>query len=117
MATITIEVPDELSGQLEQIRDQLPELLRLCLTPTAISAQVYRYVLDFVASQPTPQEIAEFRPTEEMQKRLMYLLGRSQSEELTLLEQAELDEYERIEHFIVLLKAGNLAYLTQANQS
>lgn len=117
MATITIEVPDDLSSQLEQIQEQLPELLRLCLRPAAVSAQVYRYVLDFIASQPSPDAIAHFRPTPEMQDRLRYLIERSQAESLTPLEKTELDEYERIEHLIVLLKAGNLPYLVSPQAS
>ena len=42
------------------------------------------------------------------------LLQRSKAETLTLEEQAELDEYERIEHMIVMLKAGNLSHLTES---
>ena len=47
-----------------------------------------------------------------MQQRLKTLLNRSQTGELTDIEQEELNEYERIEHLIVMLKAGNLAYIT-----
>ncbi len=31
MATITIDIPDELSDQLAQVRDRIPELLALSL--------------------------------------------------------------------------------------
>lgn len=43
-----------------------------------------------------------------MQSRLHTLLNRSQADELTPSEKQELDEYERIEHLIILLKMGNL---------
>ncbi len=36
MATITIEVPDELSEQLAQLGDRLPDLLRQCLVSRAL---------------------------------------------------------------------------------
>ena len=117
MATLTIEIPDELMDRLAPIVDQLPELLRRCLHPSVLSSQVYRYVLDFLASQPTPEQVAAFRPTPEMQDRLRYLLACSADETLTPEESQELDEYERIEHLIVLLKAGNLPYLTATAQS
>jgi hypothetical protein len=65
-------------------------------------------MLDFIASDPTPQQIADFRPTLEMQDRLQTLLNSSSAGRLTLTEQLELDEYERIEHIIILLKSGNL---------
>jgi len=111
MALLTIEIPDDLMERLDPIRDQLPELLRRCLQPDLLSAQVYRYILNFLASQPSPDEVAAFRPTPEMQARLRYLLSHSDSGTLTPEEAQELDEYERIEHLIVLLKAGNLPYL------
>ncbi len=113
MAQITIELPDELSEQLVQLGDRLPELLALSLQQPAIPAHIYRYIIDFLASEPTPEQIINFRPTPEMQERLSTLLNRSKGGKLTLTEQKELDEYERIEHLIVMLKAGNLPYLTK----
>jgi hypothetical protein len=112
MATITIEVPDELSVQLAQLGDRLPDLLRQWLQQPVLPAQVYRYILDFLTSQPTPGQIAAFRPTSEMQQCLRSLLAKSQSEGLNPDERRELDEYERIEHLIIMLKLGNLPYLT-----
>ncbi len=47
-----------------------------------------------------------------MQERLRILLARSKAAELTSAEQKELDEYERIEHLIVMMKVGSLPYLT-----
>jgi hypothetical protein len=117
MATLTIEIPDELMERLEPIRDQLPDLLRRCLQPSVLSTEVYRYILDFLASQPTPEQVAAFCPTQEMQERLRYLLGRSSEGTLTPAESQELDEYERVEHLIILLKAGNLPYLTTGAQA
>ncbi len=117
MATISIEIPDDLMEQLAPVRDRLPELLRYCLQPTVLSAQVYRYILDFLASQPTPEQIAAFRPTPEMQNRLKYLLNRNSEGKITPAELQELNEYEQIEHLIVLLKAGNLNYFRAENQS
>jgi hypothetical protein len=113
MATITIEVPDEWSEQLAQLGDRLPDLLRQCLQQPILPANVYRYILDFLTSQPTPEQVAAFRPTSEMQGRLRSLLAKSKSEDLTPDERRELDEYERIEHLIIMLKLGNLPYLTR----
>lgn len=112
MPKITIEVPEELSEQLAQIGDRLPEILALSLQQPALPAHLYRYILNFLASNPTPQQIIDFRPTLEMQERMRTLLARSKAGELTPLEQKELDEYERIEHLVIMLKAGSLSYLT-----
>ena len=111
MAQITLEVPDELSEQLEQLGDRLPELLALSLQQPPLPARIYRYILDFLASEPTPEEIIAFRPTPEMQERLQTLLKRSKAGELTPTEEKELDEYERIEHLLVMLKSGSLPYI------
>ncbi|NJM62245.1 MAG: hypothetical protein HC849_21860 [Oscillatoriales cyanobacterium RU_3_3] len=113
MTTITIEVPDELEDQLALLGDRLPEILRLCVEEPVLPSRTYRYILNFLASAPTPEEIAAFRPTSEMQERLRVLVARSKAGELTPAEQAELDEYERIEHIVIMLKMGNLPYLTR----
>ena len=112
MLQITIEIPEELSEQLAQIGDRLPELLVLSLQQPALPAHIYRYILNFLASKPTPEQIAAFRPTPEMQERLRTLLARSKAGALTPAEQQELDEYEQIEHLVIMLKAGSLPYLT-----
>lgn len=114
MPKITLEVSEELSQQLAQVGDRLPELLALSLQQPAVPAQIYRYILNFLASNPTPEQIAEFKPTLEMQERLRTLLARSNAGELTPTELKELDEYERIEHLVVIIKAGNLSYLTSS---
>lgn len=112
MATITLEIPDELSAQLDAVRDRLPELLALSLQQPPLAAHIYRAILDVLASDPTPQQISAFGPTPEMQERLRLLLARDADGTLTPSEQAELDEYERIEHLMVMIKAGSLPYLT-----
>ncbi|MGC9524906.1 MAG: hypothetical protein ACP5D7_05130 [Limnospira sp.] len=124
MARITIEVPDELSGQLTRmseiasatLRERLPELLAQWLQQPTLPVHIYRYILNFIASAPTPEEIAAFKPTPEMQERLQTLLSRSKTGQLTSAEQQELDEYEQIEHLIIMLKAGNLHYLNPVNE-
>ncbi len=116
MAQITLEIPDEFLEQLEAtgnnptdwLCQRLPDFLRDSLT---FPAHLYRYILDFIASNPTPQQISDFRPPEEMQERLKILLDRHRSGNLTSLEKTELDEYERIEHIVIMMKAGNLKNL------
>ena len=71
----------------------------------ALPAQVYQYALDFLTSQPTPEQIAGFRPTLEMQNRLKLLISKEQSGTISHLERLELSEYEQIEHLIVMFKA------------
>jgi hypothetical protein len=94
--------------------DRLPEWLELSLRQPALPAQVYRYIVDFLASDPTPEQLSGFGATPEMAARLCALLEREAAGELTAAERTELVEYERIEHLIVMIKAGNLPFA--ANQ-
>jgi hypothetical protein len=111
MTTITIEVPDELAPRLEQIRDRLPELLALSLQQPPAPAALYRAILGFLAGSPSPTELAAFGPPAEVAERVRLLVAREQAGQATAAEQAELDEFERIEHLIVMLKAANLPRL------
>ena len=83
MTTISIEIPDELSEQITQVGDRLPELLALSLKQPFVSGYIYRHILDFLASAPTPAEIADFGPTPEMTERLNTLLICEASGEIT----------------------------------
>ena len=112
MTTITIEVPDELSELIAHAGDRLPELLAQSLRQPALPAHVYRYILNFLASNPSAEEIAAFGPTPEMTERLRTLMAREAAGDMTPAERAELDEYERLEHLMIMIKAGNLHYLT-----
>ena len=78
-------------------------------TPTP--ARIYQYILDFIVSKPTPEEIIAFRPTPEMEERLKSLLERSKVGKITAAESKELDEYERIQHLMIMLKAGVFSQL------
>jgi hypothetical protein len=63
MTTITIAVPDELADSIARIGDRLPALLAQSLRQPTLPAHVYRYMVDFLASQPTVEQIAAFAPT------------------------------------------------------
>jgi hypothetical protein len=117
MATVTIDVPDELSELIAQAGDRLPELLARSLREPTLPAHVYCYVLDFLAGRPTPDQLASFGPSPEMSERVRSLLEQESAGEITPAEKAELDEYERLEHLIIWIKAGNLQYLVGAGEA
>ena len=109
MAQITIEVPDSLAERLAPVRDRLPEVLARGLTESfPLPNEVSSYLLRFLTSNPSPQEVLDFKPTQAMQDRISDLLEKNREGELTHAESTELDEYGRIHRFISLLKARAL---------
>jgi hypothetical protein len=113
MVEITIEVPETLAGQVLAVRDRLPEVLAHGLDELSpVPNQVYRYVLEFLASGPSADAVARFGPTPEMQERVSELLEKNRAGELSAAETEELDEYVRIDHLITMLKARALPHLS-----
>ncbi len=112
MTTITLDVPERIAEDLLRYKERLPEVLALGLNRLSPApSEVYRYVFDFLASEPKPSEILAFRPTPAMEQRLRQLVQREKEGDLSSSEKVELEEYERIEHFIVMLKGGHLTNL------
>ncbi|MCC6802794.1 MAG: hypothetical protein IT319_07915 [Anaerolineae bacterium] len=72
----------------------------MTIKPASAQDEVY----EFLTSQPTPEEIIGFRPSEEAEERLGYLLDTNQTDRLTKEERVELDEYLKLEHFMRMLK-------------
>jgi hypothetical protein len=109
-----LEIPDDLSEQAEKIGGRWQEWLRLSLQQPALPARLYRDILSFLAGNPTSEQILAFQPAPEIEERLKTLLARERDGEITSAEKEELDECERIEHLVVMLKTGNLPYLKEA---
>ena len=116
MTTITLEVPDELAARINALRDRLPALLCSVLelppaakTSPALRAAathpVYREMMDFLATSPTPQQLIDFKISAAAQERLEELLEKNREEELTAAESVELDVYELVHHSMIRLKA------------
>jgi len=101
MAQITIEVPEDLAKQLDAVSDRLPGLLmRVCNPGSPVPDEVYRYILDFLASNPSPQAMVDFQLSPAMQERVSALLEKNRAQILTAAESAELDGYERLNRFV-----------------
>jgi hypothetical protein len=51
-----------------------------------------------------------------MLERLQTLISKERGGNLTSSERSELDEYERIEHLMIMLKKGNFRYLNSTHE-
>jgi len=114
MATITLEVPDEIAEWLEDWADELPSLLSSLAAEDTVSAPYAAWrnhgawleALEFFAGAPDVQTIVDFRLSSHLQGRLDELLDANAEDALTPREQVELDGYIQIIRFFNLLKAS-----------
>ena len=65
---------------------------------------LFSEILDFLASTPTPERIIAFKPSDQLEQRLSYLLEQNGEDVLTAEERRELDEFLRMNHFMNMLK-------------
>jgi hypothetical protein len=68
---------------------------------------------EFLASSPSLEQILAFRPAENVQKRIAYLLETNGEGQLTSEEAGELDQYFAIDVLVSRLKVKAIAKLKQ----
>ena len=109
MAHLTIEIPDALLPELEQVRSQLPLILAQWINssrsaPKDSHQTSSQEVLSFLIAQPTLQDILNFKVSEAAQVRLKALLDRNRNGGLSEDESFELDSYEQLDQLMQMLK-------------
>jgi hypothetical protein len=115
MTTITLEVPEYLAPTIAQIGDQLPLVLEMGMSRLApVSTKAYMETLDLLTQHPTPEKIAAFRFSDEVETRINALLDKNNSGQISQAEEVELDRLCRIEEQLQLVKAR--AILELSNQ-
>lgn len=75
------------------------------------SVKAYEEVVNFIAAGTTPQNVAEFKASDETRERVADLIFREKTEGISAEEKAELDLYMQIEHLMRLAKAKARSYL------
>jgi hypothetical protein len=115
MTTITLEIPDELAAQVASLRGKLPDLLARVLRSEEAGkkalaldgeAPLYREITDFLAANPSPEQIIAFKISAAAQQRLEDLLDKNREEGVMAEETAELDAYLQARDLMILLKAN-----------
>ena len=77
----------------------------------ALPQKSYDEIVDLFARGTSSAEVLAFRPSEESQERVRYLLDRNKSDELTAAEAAELERLGELEHLMQLVKARAQLYV------
>jgi hypothetical protein len=106
MVEITLRLPDEVAARLKPMGPWLSTALELTSvgfkTPAAETAAE---IIHFLSTSPAARMVLAYHVSDRAQERLGRLLSLNQGGALSALEKAELDEMERIEHVVVMLKA------------
>jgi hypothetical protein len=114
MVQVTMQLPDQLAFRIMPARQWMPAILELSLaglrTPASETAAE---IIEFLLSSPTADQIMAYHVSDRAQARLQRLLALNEAGLLSEAEAQELDEMERVEHVMILLKAQ--AAQTQAN--
>lgn len=106
MVQMTMQVSEELAKRIRPLGPWLPTALELSLIGFKTKATaVATEVIEFLASSPNPQDILSFHLSKQAQARLRRLLALNEAGLLGEDENLELDELERIEHVMIMLKA------------
>lgn len=69
-----------------------------------VPSSLFNEILDFLSSTPTPEAILAFRPSSSLQARASELLEKNRTGNLSDEDRAELDEFQRMNHFMSMLK-------------
>ena len=80
-------------------------LRRGIITLEMILTQAYDEILDFLAAGTTAESIANFRPSDEAVERVHELIQRRGEEQISPMENEELEDYLRLEHLMIMAKA------------
>jgi hypothetical protein len=71
----------------------------------AIRLSIVGAITDFLATAPTSEQIVNYRAPDHFDARLHELLDRKANNTITAAERTKLDEFLRMDHFMIVLKA------------
>jgi len=109
MKTITLDLPEHLLPLVDSLGNQLPLVLELGMSRLApLSTKAYRETVEFLAGSPTPDEIARFQFSEDVEARIAALLHKNREDTLSKAEDVELERMSQLEEQLQLLKARAL---------
>jgi hypothetical protein len=101
-------------------RDKIADMLAIEDTYTMEhipTRTVFDAVTDFLATEPSPQEIVDYFLPEDLQARLDHLLDKNGEDELNYAEQAELETFLNTDELFSMLKTKMKIKLKQQHES
>jgi hypothetical protein len=105
MATLTLDLSEQLQAQIESFSRWLPTILEVSLLRLKSPAhQAASDVIDFLISNPSEQAVSDYQFASQIQDRISTLLEYNHLGSLSEADAIELDDYLRLEHVIRVLK-------------
>jgi hypothetical protein len=107
MTELTITVPDGLANQLKAAGVWLPTIIELALAGfRSAAAEPASDLIGFLEKNPSPQDVLSYRASEKSHERLNRLMTLREADLLSPEELTELQELEKLEHIVVMLKSN-----------
>lgn len=106
MIQMTVQLSEELAKRVQPLRSWLPVIIELSLVGfKTLATETATEIIQFLATNPSPQEVFNYHVSERAQIRLRRLLALHEAGLLGEFEHQELDELQQIEHTLIMLKA------------
>jgi hypothetical protein len=70
----------------------------------AYPPMIFSEILDFLVTSPSLQEIIDFKPSQDLEEQLSYLLAQNKRDALSEEERLDLDAFLQLNHFVNMLK-------------
>jgi hypothetical protein len=107
MATVTLELPENLAKRLEPLVRWMPTILEINFlslkTPTLQTAYE---VISFLTSNPTAKDVYHYKISKEAQDRVSALLDLNSEDRISKEELLELEEHVELANIVTMLKAS-----------
>ncbi len=114
---MTIQVPNEMAKRLKPIRYWLPAILELSLVGfRTLATETASEIIRFLSANPSPREVLDYHVSEHARERLRRLLTLNSAGMLGETEQLELDELQKVEHIIIMIKTKIAAQVQPKKQ-
>ncbi len=114
MIQMTVQLPEELAKRVQPLRSWLPVIIELSLIGfQTLATATATEIIQFLATNPTPEEVFKYHVSERAQQRLRRLLALNEAGLISEDEHQELLELQQIEHLIIMLKAQLAKQLRQ----
>ncbi len=114
----TVEISEELAGQINNIKSSLPRILELGLREHYASKSKgfsgTAEVLEFLSTLPSPEEILALKPSQPVKERISSLVQKGKASALTPEEEEEWEQYQYLEHLVRMAKISARHKLQQA---